>query len=73
MLNLLRCGMAAIQASGNTMLRSGVAAERFVAPYVLCDALDACGVPAPSDSLSPIIVDTQRRATISTGNPNAPT
>jgi hypothetical protein len=54
MLRLLRNGMAAAQASGDAALRSSVTAERFVVPCVLCDALDACGVPAPADAASPI-------------------
>lgn len=50
MLRLLRNSMAAAQASGDAALRGSVTAERFVAPCVLCDALDACGVPAPADA-----------------------
>lgn len=54
MLRLLRNGMAAARASGDAALRSSVTAERFVVPCVLCDALDACGVPAPADAASSI-------------------
>jgi len=50
MLRLLRCGMVAAQQSGNAALCSKIAAERFVAPLDLCEALDACGVPAPLES-----------------------
>ena len=65
MLSLLRSGMAALQASGDAGLRSSIVGERFVAPYALCDALDACGIPAPSDAMPPMTVDTQHAATIS--------
>lgn len=50
MLRLLRCGMAAAKKSGNAVLCSKIAAERFVAPLDLCEALDACGVPGPLES-----------------------
>lgn len=53
MLRLLRSGMAAVQQSDNAALRSKMAAERVVAPYVLCDALDAHDVPPPTDAASP--------------------
>ena len=65
MLCLLRNGVAAVLSSGNATLRSSIAAERFVAPCVLCMALDACGVPAPTDVASPITGDTQARASLS--------
>ena len=48
MLRLLRSGLAAIQKSGNAALCSRFPAERFVAPYALCDVLDAFGVPVPT-------------------------
>jgi hypothetical protein len=51
MLRLLRSGMAAVQASHNAALMSKVGAERFVAPYILCDALDVYGIPVPGDTL----------------------
>jgi hypothetical protein len=57
MLRLIGCGMIAVQDSGNAALRSRIAAERVVAPYVLCDALDTHGVPAPTDGVSPITVE----------------
>jgi len=62
MLGLLHNGMTAVLSSGNAALRSSIAAERFVAPHVLCMALDACGVPVPTDAASSIGVDTQPRA-----------
>ena len=46
MLRLLRCGLAAVQESGNGVLCSQFPVERIVAPYALCDALDAFGVPS---------------------------
>jgi hypothetical protein len=57
MLRLLRSGMAAVQASHNAALMNKVGAERFVAPYVLCDALDAYSIPMPGDAL-PVDVPT---------------
>jgi hypothetical protein len=57
MLRLLRCGAIAVHESGDAALRSRIAAERVVAPYALCDALDAHGVPAPNDGVSPITSD----------------
>lgn len=52
MLRLLRSSMAAVQASDNADLRSRIGAERFIAPYILCDALDAYAIPVPSDSVT---------------------
>ena len=65
MLRLLRCGMAAVQESGNAALRSKISGERFVAPYVLCDALDEAGVPLPTSAASSTTMDTQQSPTSS--------
>ena len=65
MVHLIRGGMQAVEQSSDMALRRRIATERFLTPYVLCDVLDAHGVPVPNDGAMPLIMrNTERGATV---------